>query len=151
MITLDSNIRQRVDSVVHDNVEFISQSGGNVAEWLLASTEDFDDYEWFLSIEDRESDFDRAELIEEVESFILSNYDYNLNILDEEEVRDAIETLISDGTPPKTDTSLDGWNEFIETNFGEQFCTTENQKICETQLYRFLREDYSDENFDEII
>ena len=95
MITLDSNIRQRVNSLVHDNSEFIAEAGGNVAEWLLASVEAQGDYEWYLSIEDRASDFDRAELIEAVEDFIRDNYDYNLNI-GEIEQDAAISLYISD-------------------------------------------------------
>ena len=95
MITLDSNIRQRVDSLVHDNAEFIAEYGGNVAEWLLASVEAQADYEWYLNNEDREEDFDRSELIETVEEFIRGNYDYNLNI-GEIEQDAAISLYISD-------------------------------------------------------
>lgn len=81
------NIKQLLDSFVHDNEETIIEHGYNVAEYILNDTESQDNgWLWFLTDEEIEK-FEKFEqfgperqmFVNEITAFVNKNYNYNIN------------------------------------------------------------------------
>ena len=84
---MKNSIQTLLDAYVHDNAVHIKENGGNVAEYILSTSEAEDQgWLWFLSneeIEEYESNPERrVELIAQIRAFV--NEIYNYNILAEE-------------------------------------------------------------------
>lgn len=80
---MKSSIQSLLDAYVHGNAEYIKENGGNVAEYILNTSEAEDQgWHWFLSdeeIEEYESNPERrAELIVHIRSYVNKNYNYNI-------------------------------------------------------------------------
>ena len=82
---MKASIKTIFDSVAHDNREYIKENGGNVAEYILSSTE-ASDQPWLEFLTDEEiEEYENAtaerreEIREEIRAFINDNYNYNVN------------------------------------------------------------------------
>jgi hypothetical protein len=80
---MKSAIETLLNAYVSDNAEFIKENGGNVAEYIMNTTESEENgWLWFLTegeIEEFETNPDRkAELIEQITTYVNENYNYNL-------------------------------------------------------------------------
>lgn len=80
---MKTNIKTLLDGFVYDNKENIIDNGGNVASFILADAAELENgYFWFLTeseITEFENDLTRrAELKEEIISYVQENYNYNL-------------------------------------------------------------------------
>lgn len=76
-------IETMLKSYIYDNRSFIVENGGNVAEYILADTESYENgWLWFLSdeeIEIFELDRDaRQQMIQEIKDYVNSNYNYEV-------------------------------------------------------------------------
>jgi hypothetical protein len=76
-------IETLLNSYVSDNAQFIKENGGNVAEYIMNTTESEENgWLWFLTeeeIEEFENNSERkAELIEQITAYVNENYNYNL-------------------------------------------------------------------------
>ena len=78
-----NSIETFLNAFVSDNAEFIKENGGNVAEYIMTTTESEENgWLWFLTgeeIEEFENNSERkAELIEQIRAYVNENYNYNL-------------------------------------------------------------------------
>ena len=76
-------IETMLKSYIYDNRSFIVENGGNVAEYILADTEAYENgWLWFLNdeeIEIFESDKNaKHQMIQEIKHYVNSNYDYKI-------------------------------------------------------------------------
>lgn len=62
------------------------------------------------------------------------------SVIERDVLQDAIESLIQDGYPVKTDESLAGWDEFIHENFNVSDEEIQAVRIeCESILVEIMR------------
>ena len=77
------SIETLLNAVVNDNYNYIKESEGTIADWLLLNTREVEYGYYFFLTNDEIEEFEnnktrKNELIEEVESYVIENFAYLL-------------------------------------------------------------------------
>jgi len=77
------SIETLLNAVVNDNYNYIKESEGTIADWLLLNTREEEYGYYFFLTNDEIEEFEnnktrKNELIEEVESYVIENFAYLL-------------------------------------------------------------------------
>ena len=80
---MKNSIETLLNAVVNDNYNYIKESEETIADWLLLNTREEENGYYFFLTDDEIEEFENNEvrknkLIEEVESYVIENFNYLL-------------------------------------------------------------------------